>query len=36
MRDRMRGLMADGMSAFDAREVVDATLAAELRQMEAI
>jgi hypothetical protein len=36
MRDRLRDLMAGGMSAFDAREMVDTTLGAELRRMEPI
>lgn len=36
MRDRLRDLMAGGMSAFDARAIVDGTLGAELRRMAPI
>lgn len=36
MRDEFRDLMASGMSAFDARKIVDSTLGAELRKMEPI
>jgi hypothetical protein len=34
MRDEFHDLVASGMSAFDAREMIDATLGAELRKME--
>ncbi|MBA1157060.1 hypothetical protein [Microvirga mediterraneensis] len=36
MWDELNDLMASGMSAFDAREMVDVTLGAELRKMEPI
>ncbi|WP_292670730.1 hypothetical protein [Mesorhizobium sp.] len=36
MRDELHDLIASGMSAFDAREMVDVTLGAELRKMEPI
>jgi hypothetical protein len=36
MWDELHDLMASGMSAFDAREMVDVTLGAELRKMEPI
>jgi hypothetical protein len=36
MRDEFLDLIASGMSAFDARELVDVTLGAELRKMEPI
>jgi hypothetical protein len=36
MRDELPDLMASGMSAFDARKMVDVTLGAELRKMEPI
>lgn len=36
MRDEFNDLLASGMSAFDAREIVDVTLGAELRKMEPI
>ncbi|OOG73861.1 hypothetical protein B0E45_06100 [Sinorhizobium sp. A49] len=36
MRDELHDLVASGMSAFDAREMVDATLGAELRKKDPI
>lgn len=36
MRDEFHNLLASGIAAFDAREMVDVTLGAELRKMEPI